>query len=120
MKFSKVILLLVILSHNVNSNTCLDGAETTQDMSDCYSRELKIEGQKLDVILSKAYNESSWIIKEIKESQMAWIQYREAHCKAIYSSYENGTMRFIAHPACMVELTKTRQEEIYTNFIKSF
>ena len=39
---------------------------------------------------------------------------------AIYSFYERGTMRFIAHPSCMVELSKQRQKEIYTNFVEDW
>ena len=95
---------------------CLDDAYTTIDMSNCYTAELKMEEQRLGMTLNEAYNESNWIAKEIKDSQIAWVQYREAHCKAVYSYYEKGTMRFIAHPSCMIELTKKRQQEIYINF----
>ena len=116
MKTNKLILLLIVLSFNVNS-TSLDGADTTQAISNCYLSEFEIEEQKLNIMISRAYEESSWINKEMKKSQAAWLQYRKSHCDAIYSYYEKGTMRFIAHPACMVDLTKKRQIEIYTNFI---
>ena len=111
------ILLLLLISFNAYS-ACLDGALTTVDMRNCYIVELKVEEQKLNDTLNQAYKESSWIAKEIKQSQEAWVQYRNSHCDAIYSYYERGTMRFIAHPACMVEITKVRQKELYIDFIK--
>ncbi len=116
MSFHKLIPLSILLSLGVHS-ACLDDAYTTADMSNCYTAELKVEDQKLNVVLNKAYKESSWIAKEIEQSQVAWLQYRDTHCSAIYSYYERGTMRFIARPSCMVELTKKRQKEIYINFI---
>ena len=109
------ILFLLLVSFNAYS-ACLDDAYTTTDMRECYIAELKIEEKKLDVILNKAYKESSWIADEIKQSQSDWLKYRESHCNAIYSYYERGTMRFIAHPSCMVSLTKERQNQLYINF----
>jgi len=99
---------------------CLDNAKTTLSISDCHIVELKSVERTLNDTLNNAYRESSWIANEISQSQEAWIQYRDTHCSAIYSYYENGTMRLIAHPSCMVELTKQRQEEVYKNFVKSY
>jgi uncharacterized protein YecT (DUF1311 family) len=117
MNFNKLIPLSILLGFNAHG-ACLDDAETTQSMSDCYTVELKVEERELDTMLNKAYKESSWITEEIKQSQVAWLQYRNAHCNAVYAYYERGTMRFIAHPSCMVELTRQRNNQIYTNFVK--
>jgi uncharacterized protein YecT (DUF1311 family) len=86
----------------------------------CYETQLEIEEQKLDDMLNKAYKKSDWIAYEIEQSQKYWLQYRDAQCSAIYSFYERGTMRFIAHPSCVVELSKQRQKEIYTNFVEDW
>lgn len=101
-------------------SACLESAKTTLSISDCHIVELKSVERTLNDTLNNAYRESSWIANEISQSHEAWVQYRDTHCSAIYSYYENGTMRLIAHPSCMVELTKQRQEEIYTNFVKSY
>ena len=111
--------VLLLLSFNAYG-ACLDDAYTTLDMSECYIAELKVEEQKLDGVLNKAYKESDWIIKEIKQSQKDWLKYRESHCSAMYASYGNGTMRLIAHPSCMVELTKQRYKQIYSNFVEDW
>jgi uncharacterized protein YecT (DUF1311 family) len=99
-------------------SACLDNAYTTLDISECHIEEYKVEGQKLESTLLQAYSKSDWITNEIKLSQEVWMKYRDAHCGAIYTSYGRGTMRLIAHPSCMVELTKQRQKELYTNFVK--
>ena len=112
------ILFLLLVSFNAYG-ACLDDALTTVGMSDCYIAELKVEEQKLDGVLNKAYKKSDWIIKEIIQSQKDWLKYRESHCRAMYASYGNGTMRLIAHPACMVELTKERKSQIRINFIEN-
>lgn len=101
-------------------SACLDDAYTTLDISECYSKEFEIEGQKLEKILLQAYSSSDEIVNEIKLSQEAWMKYRDAHCKAIYTSYGKGTMRLIAYPSCMLELTKQRKKEVYTNFVEDF
>ena len=115
----KLILLSLLLSFNAYSD-CLDNAITTTAMVACYETQLEIEEQKLDDMLNKAYKKSDWIAYEIEQSQKYWLQYRDAQCSAIYSFYERGTMRFIAHPSCMVELSKQRQKEIYTSFVKDW
>jgi len=115
----KLILLSLLLSFNAHSD-CLDNAITTTAMVACYETQLEIEEQKLSDMLNKAYKKSDWISDEIKQSQKYWLQYRDAQCSAIYSFYERGTMRFIAHPSCMVELSKQRQKEIYTSFVEDW
>ena len=114
-----IILSIILLSFNAYSD-CLDNAITTTAMVACYETQLEIEEQKLDDMLNKAYKKSDWITYEIEQSQKYWLQYRDAQCSAIYSFYERGTMRFIAHPSCMVELSKQRQKEIYTNFVEDW
>ena len=111
----KYLLPFLLLSFNAYS-ACLDDAYTTVDMMDCYTEELKVEGQKLEDTLTKAYKDSDWIANEIRLSQEAWMKYREAHCNAIYTSYGRGTMRLIAYPSCMVRLTKQRTEGLQRSF----
>jgi uncharacterized protein YecT (DUF1311 family) len=124
-KLKSFLLLFLISSHLYAAtddvySACLESAKTTLSITDCHIVELKSVERTLNDTLNNAYRESSWIENEIRQSQEAWVQYRDTHCSAIYSYYENGTMRLIAHPSCMVELTKQRQEEIYTNFVKSY
>jgi len=99
-------------------SACLDDAYTTLDISECHIEEYKVEGQKLERTLLQAYSSSDNVVNKIRLSQEVWMKYRDAHCKAVYTSYGSGTMRLIAHPSCMVELTKQRQKELYTNFVK--
>ena len=115
----KLILLSILFSSNIHS-ACLDNAYTTLNISDCYMKELAVAEYELRNTLNDAYKESNWIADEIKQSQSDWLKYRESHCSAIYKSYGNGTMRLIAHPSCMVDLTKERQNQIYVEFVKGY
>jgi uncharacterized protein YecT (DUF1311 family) len=118
MNLNKLILPFILLSLNVQAD-CLDDAISTLDIRDCYIAELKIEEQKLGDMLSKAYKNSDYIIKEIKKSQGDWLRYRKSQCDAVYYSYGSGSMRLFAPTACMVELTKLRQNRIDMDFIKN-
>jgi uncharacterized protein YecT (DUF1311 family) len=117
MNLNRLILPLVLLSLNTQAN-CLDDAISTLDIRDCYIAEIKIEEQKIDEILGKAYKISDHIIKEIKKSQNDWLRYRKSQCDAVYYSYGRGAMKLIAPEACMVELTKQRRKQIDIDFIR--
>lgn len=107
---------LLLLSFNAYGS-CLDEADTTLDISQCYSQMLKVEEGKLKKTLLQAYDTSDWVVDEIKLSQESWVSYKNSHCGAVYASYGRGTMRLIAHPSCLVDLTKQRRIELQNNFI---
>lgn len=118
MKLKTLLLTLLLLSFNTHS-ACSGQDKTTIGISECYMEEYKVEGKQLEKTLTQSYNTSGEISNEIRLSQKAWMKYRDTHCKAIYASYGRGTMRSIAYPSCMVELTRQRQKELYKNFVKS-
>jgi len=109
---------LLLLSFNSYS-ACLDSAYSTMEMRKCYVDEFKAEEQKLSDTLQQAYKTSPSITKEIKQSQLTWLGYRKSHCNAVYASYDFGSMRFIEEPACLVNLTKLRINELYTDFVET-
>jgi len=98
-------------------SACLDDANTTLDIMDCHTEELKVERPKLERTLLQIYSNSDWPVNEIKLSQEAWMKYRDTHCKSVYTSYGSGTMRLAAYPSCLVELTRQRIALLQRSFL---
>ena len=89
---------------------------STIEMRACFVDELKVEEEKLAKALSTALKSSDWIAKEINQSQDAWIRYRDTHCNAVYSL--GGSIRFVSHPLCLLDLTKQRTIDILESFTR--
>ena len=91
---------------------------STMEMRACFIDELKIEEGKLAKVLDGALKSSDWVAREIERSQNAWIVYRDAHCDAVYNSADGGSMRFVEHPQCLIELTKQRTKNLLMGFVR--
>jgi len=116
-KLSILIALSIVFNNSLASIECREDG-STMEMRACFISELKVEEQKLSSALEKALKSSDWVAKEIKQSQNAWIKYRDAHCGAVWSSDSPGTMRLISYPSCLVNLTRQRTKDVLRSFTR--
>ena len=114
----KLLILLTTLSINANAEIKCREDGSTMEMRACFIDELQTEEKNLIKALDIALKRTDWIVKEIHESQDAWIKYRDAHCGAIHAADSPGTIRLISHPSCLVDLTKARATELIDSFTR--
>src|SRR5215210_2363362 len=83
------------------------------EASGCARREF----QAADAELNKAYNRLAGVLDAgekalLKESELAWIKYRDSNCTFESSQYAGGTMRPMIESFCMARVTKARTAEL--------
>lgn len=114
-------LLFFILCFNYKNSEaldCLEGSYAQSNMTICANEGLEGEKKKLDIVY-KAYikflEEKDYKADEkkyFKESHIAWIKYKDLHCKFISSSCEGGSICGTVWASCQTAKTKERLQEI--------
>jgi uncharacterized protein YecT (DUF1311 family) len=90
-----------------------EGNGSQAEASGCARREF----QAADAELNKAYNRLAGILDAdekalLKESELAWIKYRDSNCTFESSQYAGGTMRPMIESFCLARVTKARTAEL--------
>ncbi|MDP3269039.1 MAG: lysozyme inhibitor LprI family protein [Legionella sp.] len=90
--------------------------ETTFSMRECISKEYKIA----DTELNKKYATLVTLLPPIgqetlKESQRAWIQFRDTDCA--WQAFQNyqGSLFYVITDSCFLEMTKKRVTDLQNN-----
>ncbi len=86
-----------------------DKAQTTLEMRQCLSAELRTADSTLAVVLLlvKAQVADS-VARAIDEASVAWASYRTSECGALLASYEDGHEGPVGQLDCLVTLTEDR------------
>lgn len=94
---------------------CKD-AQTQTDMNICADYAFKKSDEDLNATYKKALKmlqtSDASKLKKFKETQRAWIKFRDLNCDYAAKVYEGGTMARMAHASCMQELTEQRTKQI--------
>jgi uncharacterized protein YecT (DUF1311 family) len=90
-----------------------EGNGSQAEASGCAHREYLAA----DAELNKAYNRLAGILDAdekalLKESELAWIKYRDSNCTFESSQYAGGTMRPMIESFCLARVTKARTAEL--------
>jgi uncharacterized protein YecT (DUF1311 family) len=90
-----------------------EGNGSQAEASGCAHREYLAA----DAELNKAYNRLAGILEAeekalLKESELAWIKYRDSNCTFESSQYAGGTMRPMIESFCLARVTKARTAEL--------
>ena len=90
-----------------------EGYGSQAEASGCAHREYLAA----DAELNKAYNRLAGILDAeekalLKESELAWIKYRDSNCTFESSQYAGGTMRPMIESFCLARVTKARTAEL--------
>ena len=73
--------------------------------------------QKADEALNKAYQETMNLYQpdhkaKLKAAQLAWIQFRDAHCDCEAFTYEGGTIQPLIKYSCLETITNARIKQL--------
>jgi uncharacterized protein YecT (DUF1311 family) len=90
-----------------------EGNGSQAEASGCARREY----EAADAELNKAYNRLAGVLNAdekalLKESELAWIKYRDSNCVFESSQYAGGTMRPMIESFCLARVTKARTAEL--------
>jgi uncharacterized protein YecT (DUF1311 family) len=90
-----------------------EGQGSQAEASGCAHREYLAA----DAELNRAYTRLAGILDAeekalLKESELAWIKYRDSNCTFESSQYAGGTMRPMIESFCLTRVTKARTAEL--------
>lgn len=79
------------------------------------------EYKAADAGLNKVYGQLAGVLdaedkSSLKESELAWIKYRDTTCAFESSQYKGGTMRGMIESFCLTRVTKARTAELVEQF----
>lgn len=83
------------------------------EAGDCAYQEYKAA----DAELNRTYNRLAAVLDAedkgaLKESELAWIKYRDTYCTFESSQYKGGTMRPMIESFCLTRVTKAHTAEL--------
>jgi uncharacterized protein YecT (DUF1311 family) len=83
------------------------------EATDCSYREYKAADAQLNQIYAKlaaALDDEDKA--QLKESELAWIKFRDSYCSFESSQYKGGTMRPMIENFCLARVTKSHAAEL--------
>lgn len=116
------ILLLFISSFSTISageDDC-ENANTTLEINHCASVELVGANVEMQRYLSASLSHNDYdaqLVEAIRQSQIAWESYRDAHCGAVFTQWRDGSIRVMMDISCRTQLTYLRTHELWANFL---
>ena len=122
--------LLKLIACTAISNAIAGGSEpmdcktayTTIEINQCATLELDNITKNMSTYLQAVFeqhNHDAELVEAIKLSQKAWLQYRNAHCDAVYTQWRSGTIRGFMAISCKTELIEQRTYELWKTFLKN-
>ncbi|GAB3395305.1 lysozyme inhibitor LprI family protein [Azotobacter armeniacus] len=94
-------------------STCMDASGgVTANMVDCMAAETRIQ----DARLNQGYQAAMQALDaehqaRLRDVQRLWIKYRDANC-SLHASFTGGTIDRINGASCVLDMTKTRADEL--------
>ena len=87
------------------------------EAGDCAYREYKAA----DAELNQIYGRLAAVLDaedkaQLKESELAWIKYRDSYCSFESSQYKGGTIRPMIEAFCLARVTKAHAAELKDQF----
>jgi uncharacterized protein YecT (DUF1311 family) len=94
-----------------------EGRGSQAEASACAHEEYKAA----DAELNRVYGQLAGVLDAedkaaLKESELAWIKYRDTACVFESSQYKGGTMRGMIESFCLARVTKARTAELKDQF----
>lgn len=99
-------------------------ASTTYHMSRCGSWAIALEEERLARFIELAearFGEDEMRGRTLfRESQAAWMLYRNAECEAVGEGFAGGSIMGVAIGWCRLALTRERAHTVWTNHLQYF
>lgn len=88
-------------------------AQSQADMNICWGNEYK----KADTVLNQVYRKLAAMLDDepkaqLKEAQLAWINYRDKNCEFVADVYKGGSLRPTVFAMCLLDVTNNRTTEL--------
>lgn len=125
----KVTLLCAMLLLPVAAAAFAAGAQKERRIQPCESRSSQAEASRCayeeykaaDAELNRVYGQLAGLLDAedkaaLRESELAWIKYRDSTCVFESSQYKGGTMRPMIESFCLTRVTKSRTAELREQF----
>ncbi|WP_105167908.1 lysozyme inhibitor LprI family protein [Pseudoalteromonas sp. T1lg23B] len=97
-----------------------NNAWTTVQINQCMNKELIAAETLMEQYLAKSisrYTQDPTSVSSINKSQMIWLDYRQAHCGAVFNTWREGTIRTAMSVDCKIKLTQQRTHSLWTSFL---
>jgi len=99
-------------SQDRKKDPCAD-AQSQAEMNICWGKEYKAA----DARLNSAYREFMSKLNEeeaaqLKNTQLAWLKYRDANCEFVADQFKGGSMRPMIAAMCLADVTDARAKEL--------
>ncbi|OHU86606.1 MULTISPECIES: lysozyme inhibitor LprI family protein [Pseudoalteromonas] len=97
-----------------------ENAWTTMQINQCMHKELLAAETVMEQYLAKSiarYIQDPITASSINKSQMIWLEYRQAHCGAVFNTWREGTIRTAMGLGCKITLTQQRTHSLWTSFL---
>lgn len=94
---------LLVMPVSAQADSCMDKAETQLDLDHCAGASFNQADQELNDIYKKIisdYADDPKFIENLKESQRAWLKFRDAEMKALFPHHDEDLYYGSAFPMC--------------------
>ena len=98
-----------------------DNAYSTLEINQCAADKFDAADQQLQVYLTKSIQQNSTdkaLVDAIQTAQKQWLQYRQAECNAVYTQWQQGTIRGVMTLSCKLALTQQRTLTVWENYLR--
>ena len=98
-----------------------DDAYSTLEINQCAADKFDAADQQLQVYLTKSIQQNSTdkaLVDAIEIAQKQWLQYRQAECNAVYTQWQQGTIRGVMTLSCKLALTQQRTLTVWENYLR--
>ena len=97
-----------------------ENAYRTADMNQCASQEWQSAKQAMEQYYEaslKHHEENENLTQAITAGQESWDNYQNKHCGAIYTQWQDGSIRDVVTFGCKTKLAKQRTHELWESFL---
>ncbi|SMY32421.1 hypothetical protein PMAL9190_00521 [Photobacterium malacitanum] len=98
-----------------------DNAYTTLEINQCAENKFDVANQQLQQYLTQAIKQNSTdkqLVDAIQIAQKQWLEYQKAECNAVYTQWQQGTIRGVMALSCKLALTQQRTLTIWNNYLR--
>lgn len=104
-----------IAQNNNDLDKCISDNYSTADRAQCLQKIYKAEDVRLNALykraISEAKNDSADSARDLKNSELAWIKFRDGWCN-FQAKWEGGTLASVARPYCLASVTRQRNADL--------
>ena len=107
-----LLLASVCLAQKEKKDPCAD-AQSQAEMNICWGKEYKAADTKLNATYQEFMSKLDESEKvQLKNTQLAWLKYRDANCEFVADRYKGGSMRPMIAAICLADVTNNRTTEL--------